>query len=445
MSSTAVFAFLLLLSHSFSVVLGLDLYRKCGFAKSNAPVDEIPYRVRTPYFVKIRDNYPFEEHFVETKDGYILGLHRIPFSPKLNNAHVKEKRVVFIQHGLECSSTDWILNGPEKSLGYLLADAGYDVWMGNARGNTYSRNHTKLNPNRNDFWLFDWHEIALLDMPALIDKALKVSGQEKLHYIGHSQGGTVFLVLSSLRPDYTAKTIYSSHLLAPVCFCHDPQSPLVKFAGKFFGFSDSSADQVGLEVIRNTPLNCQIAELFCRRDSKFSDLCANFLFLIGGHSPENLNKVSFLFIAKVLKNNKRIIQFQTNLRTILSTFPAGSSWRQITHYLQLYTSKRFQQFDFGTTKNLIKYGKEKPPKYPLKDIRTTTFFYVSRNDWLVDLEGTKRCTRKFAQGVLGDKTYVVPYSKFSHFDFLWGINAREMVYEKVLHNIQLQRLIDVRR
>lgn len=57
--------------------------------------------------------------------------------------------------GLWCSSAAWLLTGPEKSLGFLLADRGYDVWMGNNRGTTDSRNHTTLNPDKDSgFWDF---------------------------------------------------------------------------------------------------------------------------------------------------------------------------------------------------------------------------------------------------------------------------------------------------
>lgn len=101
-----------------------------------------------------RQGYPIEEHVnVQTEDGYLLDIHRIPYGK--NNGHETNKPVVFLMHGLLCSSADWVNMGPQNALAYILADAGYDVWMGNARGNTWSRKHITYNPNRDsEFWEF---------------------------------------------------------------------------------------------------------------------------------------------------------------------------------------------------------------------------------------------------------------------------------------------------
>ena len=62
--------------------------------------------------------------------------------------------MIFLQHGLLCSSTNWLTNLRNESFAYLLADKGFDVWMGNVRGNDYSRRHVSLSPDDVKFWEF---------------------------------------------------------------------------------------------------------------------------------------------------------------------------------------------------------------------------------------------------------------------------------------------------
>merc|ERR1711990_774331 len=109
--------------------------------------------------------YQSETHKVVTPDGYILTLYRI----------VGSGPVVFMQHGLEDSSAAWVLAGPDHGApAFRLAAQGYDVWLGNFRGNTYSRGHLSLNPDLDhQFWRFTWDEMAKYDLPTMLDYVME--------------------------------------------------------------------------------------------------------------------------------------------------------------------------------------------------------------------------------------------------------------------------------
>lgn len=67
------------------------------------------------------------------------------------------KEVVFLQHGILADATNWVMDSPTESLAYILADNGFDVWLGNIRGNDYSRRHVKYHPNQSAFW--NWRSV----------------------------------------------------------------------------------------------------------------------------------------------------------------------------------------------------------------------------------------------------------------------------------------------
>lgn len=81
--------------------------------------------------------YTHEEHVVLTKDGYLLGLHRLPSKKdekKTSPGTSTGKPVVYLHHGLLMNSEIWVcLTDAERSLPFVLVEAGFDVWFGNNR------------------------------------------------------------------------------------------------------------------------------------------------------------------------------------------------------------------------------------------------------------------------------------------------------------------------
>ena len=118
-----------------------------------------------------------------TADGYILTVHRIK-SAKFTEPGAP---VVFFQHGLLSCSTTWIIQYPDLAPAFVMVRNGYDVWLGNNRGTTYSRKHESLNPDKDKkYWEYSFPELGDFDAPAQIDFVREMTGVDKLTYIGHS-------------------------------------------------------------------------------------------------------------------------------------------------------------------------------------------------------------------------------------------------------------------
>ena len=130
--------------------------------------------------------------------------------------------------------------GPEHGApAFRLAEQGYDVWLGNFRGNTYSRAHLSLNPDvDNDYWRFTWDEMARRDLPAMLDYVMEQTGKEKIQYVGHSMGTTTFMVMNSLDQSWADK-VELAVLLAPIGYVEHMASP-IKYLVPFLGVIDVS-------------------------------------------------------------------------------------------------------------------------------------------------------------------------------------------------------------
>ncbi|XP_050303081.1 lipase 3-like isoform X7 [Anthonomus grandis grandis] len=353
--------------------------------------------------------YTIETHTVTTSDGYILTLHRIPSG---RTTKYKNGKVAFLQHGILCSAADWIVMGPEKSLALMLADEGYDVWLGNARGNTWSKKHVSLDTFDSKYWQFSWHQIGDIDLPTMIDYVLEQTGVSQVYYVGQSQGTTVYYVMLSTHPEYNSK-IKIGASLAPIGFMNHITGPLLRVIALFTKQLNVLGTLIGVDEFAPTSdfLKYIAGDVVCSENSITQLLCENILFALCGFDYQQLN--------------------DTLLPLILKYLPAGSSTKQLIHYGQEINSGYFRQYDYGPILNLVYYSSLFPPSYDLSKIVTPTYLYYSLNDWMSAETDVLRLCKNMGSACKG--TILNNKYKFNHLDYLYGINATRLINSQVIN------------
>ncbi|XP_036685023.1 gastric triacylglycerol lipase isoform X2 [Balaenoptera musculus] len=317
--------------------------------------------------------YRSEMHEVITADGYVLQVYRIP-------------------HG----------KNDANHLG--RTDAGYDVWLGNSRGNTWARTNLFYSPDSAEFWAFSFDEMATYDLPSTINFILNKTGQKKLHYVGHSQGTTIGFIAFSTNPTLAQK-IKAFYALAPVATVKYTKTQLNKlalippflfkilFGNKMFYPHNFFESFIGAEVCSH-----EILDILCR----------NALFAITGFDNKNLN--------------------MSRLDVYLTHNPAGTSVQNALHWSQAVKSGKFQGFDWGTpTQNLLHYNQATPPNYNLTAMDVPIAVWSGDNDLLADPQDVDLLLPK-----LSNLIYHKEIPTYNHLDFIWAMDAPQEVYNEII-------------
>ncbi|NXU64994.1 LICH hydrolase, partial [Horornis vulcanius] len=327
--------------------------------------------------------YPSEEYEVTTEDGYILSINRIPYGRKGREGSKGPRPAVFLQHGLLADASNWITNLDYNSLGFMLADAGYDVWLGNSRGNTWSRKHTHFTVKQEEFWVFSFDEMAKYDIPASVDFILKKTGQEQVFYVGHSQGTT----MGTWRDAFIR-----------IVFEMVSSSTYVDMFGK-------------KQFLPQNSLLKWLATHVCTHRI-LDDLCGNLFFLLCGFNERNLNM-------------SRVDVYSTHC-------PAGTSVQNMIHWSQAVRTGELKAYDWGSkAANMAHYNQSTPPFYKIKEMTVPTAVWTGGQDWLADPKDIAMLLTQITNLV-----YHKNIPEWEHLDFIWGLDAPYRMYNEIINMIR---------
>ncbi|KAF3088109.1 cholesterol esterase [Orbilia oligospora] len=354
--------------------------------------------------------YEAEEHIVQTKDGYLLGLHRIPRAkdepkPKRGEKGKEKKGVVYLHHGLMMNSEVWVCNiQPEKCLPFVLAEQGYDVWLGNNRGNKYSKKCIYTNSQDTSFWNFSIDEFAMHDIPDSISYILLSTKVKSISYVGFSQGTAQAFAALSIHPSLN-EIIDVFVALAPA------MSP----AGLYNSIVDA--------LIKTSP---DVIFLFFGRRS----LLPSTMFWQSILYPP-------IFVAAIDKSLKFLFNWSgknMSLQQKLASYAhlySFTSVKALVHWFQIIRNKKFQMYDDDVQSPIgWGYGRSyyKPAKFPTKNISAPVVLVYGGSDSLVDIEVMLK--------ELPGHTVAKEIKHYEHLDFLWGEENDKLVIPEVLDALE---------
>ncbi|MCJ1248065.1 cholesterol esterase [Trapelia coarctata] len=363
---------------------------------------------QSPDFVDLCALYGYyaEEHIVQTGDGYLLGLHRLGWKRSEEGLRINagegsvRKKVVYLHHGLMMNSEVWVcLTERERCLPFTLVEKGYDVWLGNNRGNKYSKKSTRFPPSSTAFWDFSMDQFAFHDIPDSIDYVLKATSQPTLSYIGFSQGTAQAFATLSIHPALNDKIdvfVALAPAMAPAGLSDGVVNSLVK----------ASPEVIFLALGRRSILSSATmwqTILYPPIFTRVIDMSLSFLF---GWTGRNISA-----------------------HQKLAAYPhlySYTSTKSVVHWFQIIRNKSFQMYDDDVQAPLSIGASDryyKVAKFPTRNIKTPIVLMYGGSDSLVDI--------KVMLKELPRHTIAKEISHFEHLDFLWAQDVDQLVFPYV--------------
>lgn len=339
--------------------------------------------------------YDIESRVLRTQDDYLLTIHRIT---KPNSSVPRNGKVVYMHHGLLMCSEIWVTMIDAKSnLPFVLYDLGYDVWLGNNRGNKYSHKHLTRKLDSQEFWNFSIDEFALYDIPDSINYILHETNKEKLTYIGFSQGTAQAFASVSISPNLNEKL---DRIIAI--------SPATTPHGLYSKFLDI--------LLKSSPIIIYL--LFSRKVLMPSIMFWERIMYPPFFDTSIDISNYMLFNWKSLNIDK--IQKVASYAHLYST----TSVKTVVHWFQIMSSKNFQMYhDESSGLSLLN-----PISYPLKNIRIPIHLIYGDCDSLVDINVmVKQLPEQW--------TTSTAVQGHEHLDNLWGRDVATDVFPIVLKEL----------
>jgi len=328
--------------------------------------------------------YQAEDYSFVTSDGFVISFQRI-------HSKTHESKPVLIVPGFSCSS--FIIVVANREFPYLLADAGYDVWIYNPRGSTYSKKHMKYSPSQDQFWDWSFEQIGMIDVPEAIEFILRTTHAPKLKaLIGHSEGtADIFIALSSSpRAAWLNSVVERYASITPTIQMAHVSNPL--FTAMAALRIDALISILGTREFNPPDAVQKLIPGICRLTPALCDQAV--CLLVGCEGRQYWDQEEFLLLS--------------------AHYPGGTSTKDVQHWAQLIRSGRFERFDYGEAKNMAIYGQPTPPLFRLDQIRVPITIFYGGLDTLSDTLDVE----KYLKPQLPASTQLIFYPKYGHGDFL---------------------------